>query len=97
MVQVKISDEGIVEEKTTEDSQEIPDGKTEETGEKQEPEKIEIPIEDMKKAELLEKAKELQASSEKNFDLFVRSQAEIENLKTVNPETIKNCFIKNFT
>jgi len=81
VVQVKISDEGKVEDQTTEDSQEFQGRETEVTKEDPEQEKKEIPIEEMKKAELLEKAKELKASSEKYYDLFVRSQAEIENLK----------------
>jgi molecular chaperone GrpE len=41
----------------------------------------EIPLEKMAKAELLEKVKEVQQVAEKNFDLYLRSQAEIENVK----------------
>ncbi|MEE9420260.1 MAG: nucleotide exchange factor GrpE [Desulfatiglandaceae bacterium] len=41
----------------------------------------ETPLEKMTKAELLEKVKEAQELEEKNFDLYLRSQAEIENVK----------------
>ncbi len=40
--------------------------------------------EKMTKAELLEKIKELQEASEKNYDLYLRSEAEIENIKKRN-------------
>ena len=38
------------------------------------------PLDKMSKAELLEKIKELQDKAEKNYDRFLRSQAEIENI-----------------
>ena len=41
----------------------------------------ETPLEKMTKAELLERVKEAQELEEKNFDLYLRSQAEIENVK----------------
>lgn len=44
-------------------------------------EKKEIPLEKMTKAQLLKKISEIQESVEKNFDLYLRSQAEMENLK----------------
>jgi len=44
-------------------------------------EKKEIPMEKMTKAQLLKKISEIQESVEKNFDLYLRSQAEMENLK----------------
>ena len=37
-------------------------------------------LEDMTKAELLTKAKELREEAEKNYDLYLRSQAEIDNM-----------------
>ena len=40
--------------------------------------------EKMTKAELLEKIKELQEASERNYDLYLRSEAEIENIKKRN-------------
>jgi len=44
----------------------------------------EKPLEEMTKSELLEKINELQAASEKNHDLYLRSEAEIENIKKRN-------------
>ena len=44
-------------------------------------EKKEIPLEDMKREELLTKVKEIQGLAENNFDLYLRSQADMENLK----------------
>lgn len=38
------------------------------------------PLEKMTKAELLQRVKELQDKSEKNYDLYLRSQAEIDNI-----------------
>ncbi|MCP4666868.1 MAG: nucleotide exchange factor GrpE [Deltaproteobacteria bacterium] len=49
--------------------------------EKEDVEKKEIPLEKMTKAQLLKKVREVQESVDKNFDLYLRSQAEIENLK----------------
>jgi molecular chaperone GrpE len=40
-----------------------------------------MPLGKMSKTELIQKAEELQAEAGKNYDLYVRSQAEIENLK----------------
>ena len=40
-----------------------------------------MPLEGMKKAQLIEKLKETQELADKNYDLYVRSQAEMENLK----------------
>lgn len=60
------------------------DFKSQESAEETEAEhtaKKEIPLEQMKKKELVEKISELQEKAEKNHDLFLRSQAEIENLK----------------
>lgn len=39
------------------------------------------PVERMTKAELLKKVEELQEAADKNLDLYMRSQAEIDNLK----------------
>jgi molecular chaperone GrpE len=44
-------------------------------------EKEELPPDKMTKAQLIEKIKLVKESSEKNFDLYVRSQADIENMK----------------
>jgi molecular chaperone GrpE len=61
-------------------SQEEPGTKDEE----KEPETKEKPLAKMTKPELLEKIKELQEESTKNFYLYLRSQADIENIKKRN-------------
>jgi molecular chaperone GrpE len=81
VVQVKVTEEEKPEKKTKEEAQRGHEEKTEETGEPEQREKKEIPLQEMKKPELLEKARELQKSVEENFDLYMRSQAEIDNLK----------------
>jgi molecular chaperone GrpE len=48
------------------------------------PEPSERALDKLTKGELLEKARELQTESEKNYDLYLRSQAEIENMKKRN-------------
>ncbi len=44
----------------------------------------EKPLEKMTKSELLEKAEEFQEVSKKHYDLYLRSQADIENIKKRN-------------
>jgi molecular chaperone GrpE len=41
----------------------------------------EVPVEEMTRDQLIEKIKAAQAEAAKNFDLYLRSRAEIENLK----------------
>ena len=65
-------------------SQEEPDAKDEEKQPVKEPEAKEKPLAKMTKPELLEKIKELQEELKKNFDLYLRSQADIENIKKRN-------------
>ena len=78
MVQVKVTDEGI-EDTSKENTHEESEDQTEE--QEAPPESEEIPLENLKKAELLEKAKEIQRTADENYDLYMRSLAEIENLK----------------
>ena len=40
-----------------------------------------IPLENMTKAQLLDKIKQIQETAEENYDLYVRSQAEMDNMK----------------
>lgn len=40
-----------------------------------------LPLEEMTRDELIEKVQEAEAASEKNYDQYLRSQAEIDNLK----------------
>jgi molecular chaperone GrpE len=44
-------------------------------------EKLEIPLEQMTKTQLINKIEEMEKLSEDNYNLYVRSQAEIENIK----------------
>lgn len=52
-----------------------------EEGESQDQEEEEIPLTKMTKAALIEKIEKVQEASDKNLDLYIRSQAEIDNLK----------------
>ena len=78
MVQVKVTDEGI-EDTSKENSEGEPVEQDVATEDHQET--IEVPLEDMKKGALLEKARELRKTAAENYDLYMRSLAEIENLK----------------
>ena len=49
--------------------------------ESQDQEEEEIPLTKMTKAELIEKIEKVRETSDKNLDLYIRSQAEIDNLK----------------
>ena len=50
-------------------------------GGSQDQEEEEIPLTKMTKAKLIEKIEKVQEASDKNLDLYIRSQAEIDNLK----------------
>jgi molecular chaperone GrpE len=52
-----------------------------EEGESQDQEEEEIPLTKMTKAQLIKKIEKVQEASDKNLDLYIRSQAEIDNLK----------------
>ena len=78
MVQVKVTDEGI-EDTSKENFKEEPVEQDEAAEEHQETK--ETPLENMKKAALLEKARDLRKTADENYDLYMRSLAEIENLK----------------
>jgi molecular chaperone GrpE len=52
-----------------------------ETARSQEEKRENISLEELTKDQLIEKAEAAEAASEKNYDLYLRSQAEIENLK----------------
>jgi molecular chaperone GrpE len=81
VVQIKISEEENVEDQTNDDPKGAPEEQAQANGEKVDQEKKEIPLEEMKKEELIEKIKEIQESADKNYDLFMRSVAEFENSK----------------
>jgi molecular chaperone GrpE len=73
-----VTDEGI--EDTSKENSEESSVEKDEATEDHEGAK-EVPLEDMKKAALLEKARELRKTAGVNYDLYMRSLAEIENLK----------------
>jgi molecular chaperone GrpE len=49
--------------------------------EKEDEVKKDVPLEKMTKADLFEKIKEVQEKAEENYDLYIRSQAENDNMK----------------
>lgn len=57
------------------------EGDPREEEESQDQEEEEIPITKMTKAQLIKKIEKVQEASDKNLDLYIRSQAEIDNLK----------------
>lgn len=81
MVQVEVMKAESPEKKIGEDSQEELKEQLGERDKESDNEEREIPLEKMTKGQLLNKVKEVQETAEKNFDLYVRSQAEIDNLK----------------
>jgi molecular chaperone GrpE len=81
VVQVEIMKAEGPEKKIGEDSQEELKEQSGERGKESDNEESEIPLEKMTKGQLLNRVKEVQETADKNFDLYVRSQAEIDNLK----------------
>lgn len=75
-------DKTVEEEKKDSQVEKVTQGDEEPTEKKHKTE--EKPLEKMTKAELLEKIKGLQEESKKNYDLYLRSQAEMENIKKRN-------------
>jgi molecular chaperone GrpE len=57
--------------------EEVPDP----SGEESRGEEREIPVDKMNKAQLLDKVKEIQETAESRYDQYLRSQAEMENMK----------------
>jgi molecular chaperone GrpE len=81
VVQVEVMKAESPEKKSGEDSQEELKEKPRERDKEGDNEESEIPLEKMTKGQLLNRVKEVQETADKNFDLYVRSQAEIDNLK----------------
>lgn len=52
-----------------------------EGGEQKDPSVEDLPLEKMTKSQLIEKLGEIQKDAEKNYDLYLRSQAELDNIK----------------
>jgi molecular chaperone GrpE len=86
VVRVKVKDGKDLGDSQAVDTLNQPDDNTElqaeiEDKEDKNEDKKEKPFDKMSKTELLEKVNELKKTSEKNTDLYLRTQAEIENLK----------------
>ena len=79
--QVKIPNQDNQNQTEKDKTQDVSQETNDVSGNKSDHEGQKLSLEDMKKAQLLEKAKELERLASKNYDLFIRSQAEIENLK----------------
>ncbi len=81
MAQVEVMEEESPEKKIEEDSQQELKEQPGERDKEGDNEESEIPLEKMTKRQLLNRVKEIQETADNNFDLYVRSQAEIDNLK----------------
>ena len=81
MVQVKVTEAESEEKEIQKDSPDDMNVHSEKGAESNEHEEIKVSLEKMTKAQLLAKVKEIQKTADNNYDLYVRSQAEIDNLK----------------
>ncbi len=81
MAQVEVMEEESPEKKIEEDSQQELKEQPGERDKEGDNEESEIPLEKMTKRQLLNRVREIQETADNNFDLYVRSQAEIDNLK----------------
>jgi len=78
---ISVMDDDRVKDEATE----ISAGETEEapreTARSQDQKREDIPLKEFTKGQLIKKVEEAEAASQKNYDLYLRSQAEIDNLK----------------
>jgi molecular chaperone GrpE len=81
VVQVEVMTAESSEEKVGKDTQEELKEQPGERDKEGDSEDRKIPLEKMTKGQLLDRIKEVEETADKNFDLYVRSQAEIDNLK----------------
>ena len=81
MVHIKVKDQEKKEDMKAKNSQVEPVEETHEAENLEVQEKKEVPLEDMTQPELIEKVREIQKTADQNYDLYVRSLAEIENIK----------------
>lgn len=81
MVHIKVKDHEKKEDMKAKNSQVEPVEETHEEENLEVQEKKEALLEDMTQPELIEKVREIQKTADQNYDLYVRSLAEIENLK----------------
>ena len=79
MANINVMDEEKSAEDLLEDINDEMEGALSSGDESQE--KKEIPLSDMSKDQLIEKLSEVQASADTNMDSYLRSQAEMENMK----------------
>ncbi len=82
MVSISAADEKRIHDRETETAsimEEAPRPQSEE--ESRESAAEDIPLTEMTSLQLIDKIEQAQAASQKNYDLYVRSQAEIDNLK----------------
>jgi molecular chaperone GrpE len=73
--------EESTEIKIKDDSQGETEENTNQGDESSNNDKKEIPVEQMTKAQLVNKIEQVRKSSEENYDLYIRSQAEMDNMK----------------
>ncbi len=81
MVHIKVKDQEKKEDMKAKNSQVEPVEETHKEENLEDQEKKEVPLEDMTQPELIEKVREIQKTADQNYDLYVRSLAEIENIK----------------
>ena len=83
MARIDVNKEKMAEEEIQEDSQEkeSKDIHFEEEGSQKERDEKEVPLSEMSKPELLEKIEQEKDISAGNYELYIRSQAEMDNMK----------------
>ncbi len=81
MVQVGMTKDRQIKVKIKEDLKEELKERPKKMAEGEDQKTKDTPLEKMTKSQLLEKLEEIQESAEKNYDLYVRSQADIDNMK----------------
>ena len=81
MTQIGVMNSEEIQKKAVEEPEGEAREHSEETAKAEVEKNKETHLEKMTKTQLIDKVKETQETVDKNFDLYVRSQAEIENLK----------------
>jgi len=83
VARIDVNKEKNTEEKILEDIQEkeLKETHYEEGASQEDKTEKEVPLEEMSKAELLEKIEQEKESAGRNYELYVRSQAEMDNMK----------------
>ena len=81
MGNISIMQEEKPEAQIEQDSREELKGHPEQKDEKEDQVKKDVPLEKLTKADLIEKVREVQKTAEANYDLYIRSQAENDNMK----------------